>query len=117
MADWRTLSFQGYMVIERVAAIFQVGPPLPGPLPFASFTVKVFERNDGSFAAHLNVAVRRPDGSPDPEAGLGGTPDEALEDVLKNFWRQVQETGSSEPEHFVWEGAEEGQERKDSISR
>lgn len=78
MADWRTLSFQGYTVVERVAAVFEVGPPLHEPLPFASFTVKVLERKAGSFAAHLNVAVRRPDGPPDAEARVGRHPRRGL---------------------------------------
>lgn len=58
------------------------------------------ERRDGSFSAHLDVAVRGPDGL----AGLGGTVDEALEDVLAWFWRAVQERSASRPEDFVWSG-------------
>ena len=107
MADWRTLSFQGYTVVARVAAMFEVGPPLPDPLPFVSFTVKVLERNNGSFAAHLNVAVRGSDGHPDRYAGLGGTPDEALADALAYFWRAVHDRGASRAEDFVWAGSPE----------
>lgn len=102
MADWRTLRFQGYAVIARVAEVFEVGPPLPDPLPFASFTVKVLERADGSFAAHLNVAVRGEDGHPDGYAGLGDKPDEALADALEYFWRAIQKHGASRDEDFVW---------------
>jgi hypothetical protein len=102
MADWRTLSFQGYTVVSRVAAVFEVGPPLPAPLPFASFAVKVLERGNGTFAAHLNVAVRGPDGHPDWLAGLGGSPDEALADALGYFWRAVLERGASRTEDFAW---------------
>lgn len=102
MANWKTYSFQGFQVIEKVAAIFEVGPPLPPTLPFASFTVKVLERRDGSFAAHLNVAVRSPKGSAEAEAGLGQTVDEALEDALDSFWKAVQEYGATRPEDFIW---------------
>jgi hypothetical protein len=102
MADWRTLSFQGHTVVARVATVFEVGPPLPDPLPFASFTVKVLERGNGSFAAYLNVAVRGLDGYPDGHAGLGATADEALADALDWFWRAVQERGASRAEDFVW---------------
>jgi hypothetical protein len=107
MADWRTLNFQGYTVVARVAEVFEVGPPLPAPLPVASFTVKVLERANGSFAAHLSVAVRGPAGHPDGYAGLGGTPDEALADALAYFWRAVQERGASRAEDFVWAGSPE----------
>ena len=105
MADWRTLSFQGFAVVARVAAVFEVGPPLPHPLPFAGFAVKVLERANGSFAAHLNVAVRGPDGRADAYAGLGGTADEALADALASFWRAVQDRGASRTEDFVWAGS------------
>ena len=105
--SWRTLSFQGTTAVARVAAVFEVGPPLPDPLPFASFTVKVLERRDGEFAAHLNVAVRREGGYPDPVAGLGDTPDEALADALEYFWKAVQERGASREEDFVWADAPE----------
>jgi len=102
MADWRTLSFQGFRVVERIAAVFEVGPPLPEPIPFAGFQVKVLERRNGSFAAFLNVAVRGADGNADSIAGLGDTVDEALEDALIWFWRMVQERSASRPEDFVW---------------
>ena len=105
MADWRTLKFQGYTVIARVAAVFQVGPPLPEPLPFANFAVKVLERGDGSFAAHLNVAVVGSDGHPDWHAGLGATADDALADALDWFWRAVLARGASRAEDFVWAGS------------
>lgn len=107
MADWRTISFQGYTVVARVAAVFEVGPPLPEPLPFACFTVKVLERANGSFAAHLNVAVRGPDGYPDAYAGLGDTPDSALADSLDYFWRAVQERAAKREEDFVWTNSSE----------
>ena len=103
MADWRTLSFQGYTVVSRVAAVFEVGPPLPDPLPFVSLTVKVLE----SFSAHLNVAVRGPDGYSDGYAGLGDTPDEALSDALTYFWRAVQERTATRAEDFIWAGSPE----------
>lgn len=107
MADWRTLSFEGYTVVNRVAAIFEVGPPLPEPLPFAGFQVKVLERREGKFAAFLNVAVRGADGNADGLAGLGDTVDEALEDALKWFWRAVQERSAAKPEDFVWSDSAE----------
>lgn len=100
MANWRTLEFQGFTVISRVAAVFQVGPPLPDPLPFARFTVKVLEKN-GSFHAHLDIAVRGSDGHPNAYAGLGDSPDDALADALQYFWNAVQESGASQIEDFV----------------
>ena len=103
MSGWRTLSFQGYTVVARVAAFFEVGPPLPHPLPFSSFVVKVLEHGNGSFAAHLNVAVRGPDGHPDWHAGLGATPERHWkQDALVWFWRAVQTSGASRDEDFVW---------------
>jgi hypothetical protein len=102
MADWRVLNFRGYTVVSRVAAMFEIGPPLPDPLPFASFRVKVLERNSGSFSAHLNVAVRGADGYPDCYAGLGDTPDDALADALDYFWRAVECSGANRDEDFVW---------------
>src|SRR4051812_16923445 len=98
MANWRETDFQGCRAIGRLAAIFEIGPPLPEPLPFHSFKVKVVERRDGTFAAHLNVAVVGEDSMPDALAGLGSTVDEALDDALHWFWTVVQNRRAESPE-------------------
>ena len=50
MPDWRELRVEGLGPIERVAAVFQISPPLER-LPFVSFKVKVIERVNGTFLA------------------------------------------------------------------
>lgn len=101
MSDWRELRVEGLGPIERVVAVFQIGPPLER-LPFPSFKVKVIERADGSFVAVLNVAPRGLDGYRDGEAGLGGTIEEALEDALQRFARVVDERQPLTESDFVW---------------
>ena len=111
MANWRTCKIQGFQVIEKEAAVFEVGPPLPPSLPFASFTVKVLERRDGSFAAHLNVAVRGPQGFPEAEAGLGQSVDHALEEALSHFMKSVEDHRATAPEDFIWLDSAEWRDR------
>lgn len=101
MSDWRELRVEGLGPIERVVAIFQIGPPLER-LPFPSFKVKVIERGNGSFLAVLNVAVNGPDGHWDGEAGLGGTAEEALEDALRRFVRLLNERQTVSESDFIW---------------
>ena len=52
-------------------------------MPFASFKVKVIERDDGSFVGVPNVAIRSPEGTPEWTSGLGDTVEEALADALR----------------------------------
>jgi hypothetical protein len=106
MPDWRSLRIDGLGPIQRLAAVFQVGPPL-ARLPFPSFKVKVLERADGSFVAVLNVAIRAADGSPDWEAGLGDSVEEALEEALVRFARSLGDDGILSECAFAWADAGE----------
>jgi hypothetical protein len=87
--------------VERVAAVFRVGPPLDR-LPFPSFKVKVVERADGSFSASPNVALRGLDGEPDWIGGLGASVEEALEDALRRFARNLDERAELSAADFAW---------------
>ena len=106
MTDWRRMRIDGLGPIERVVAVFRVGPPLER-LPFPSFKVKVVERANGSFVAIPNVAVLASDGSPDWEAGLGRTIEEALEDALKRFVRILDERRPETDVDFAWSDSSE----------
>jgi hypothetical protein len=101
MAGWRQLSVEGLGPVRRVAATFQVGPPL-ARLPFAALKVKVIERADGSFLGVPNVAVRDPDGTPDWISGPGGTIEEALEDALNYFVKSLDERQDLSAGSFTW---------------
>jgi hypothetical protein len=101
MPDWRAIQIDGLGPLERVVEVFQVGPPLE-LLPFARFKVKVLERVNGSFLGVLNVAVLGPDGFPLWEAGLGGSVEEALEDALRRFVRNVDERNPQCEADFAW---------------
>jgi hypothetical protein len=106
MPTWRSLRVDGLGPIQRVASVFQIGPPL-GWLSFPSFKVKVLERVDGSFLGVLNVAVRGHDGSPEWTSGLGATVEEALEDALNRFVETLCGRGDLPDESFAWAGAGE----------
>src|SRR4051812_27297646 len=101
MPDWRELRVEGLGPIERVVAVFQIGPPLER-LPFPCFKVKVIEHANGSFVAVLNVAPRGPDGHRDGQAGLCDTVEEALEDALRRFARVVNERQPFSESDFAW---------------
>lgn len=106
MPDWRELRVEGLGPIARVVAVFQVGPPLQR-LPFSSFKVKVLERANGSFLAIPNVAALGQDGHPMWEAGLGDSLEEALEDALKRFVRNVDERMATSESQFAWSDPKE----------
>jgi hypothetical protein len=101
MPTWRSLKVDGLGPIQRVASVFQVGPPLDW-LPFPSFQVKVLERGDGSFLGVPNVAVRNHDGSPEWTSGLGTTVAEALEDALNRFVETLSGRRDLSDESFAW---------------
>jgi hypothetical protein len=103
MPDWRELRVEGLGPIERVVAVFQIGPPLEW-LPFPSFKAKVVERvsADSPYVAVLNVALRGPDGHRDGQAGIGDTVEAALEDALRRFAQAVKERGPVTEDDFVW---------------
>lgn len=94
----------GIVRIDKVVAEFEVW--LDADLyPFPKMKVKVLQRSD-DFAAFSNVSRRdRSTGSPDGIAGLGGTADEALRDLLRRFDLDVREslpqTGYVEAD-FAW---------------
>ena len=102
MTSWRTLKFQGCDCVSRIAAVFEIGPPLPEQFPFASFTVKVLEHASGTFTARPNVAVRKPNGYPDVYRGRGHSPDEALADSLDYLWWSAKEYDASLSHDFIW---------------
>ncbi len=106
MLNWRELRVEGLGPIERVVAVFQIGPPLER-LPFPSFKVKVIERANGSFLAVLNVDAHDTNGCRDGEAGLGMTVEEALEDALRRFVRILDEREPLSESDFIWSDATE----------
>jgi hypothetical protein len=106
MPNWREMRVAGLGPIDRVVAVFQVGPPLER-VPFPSFKVKVLERANGSFLAVPNVAALGPDGHPSWEAGLGDTSEEALEDALRRFVRILDERKPASEADFAWADPEE----------
>jgi hypothetical protein len=103
---WRNLRVDGLGPVSRVAAVFQVGPPVAA-LPFASLKVKVIERADGSFLGVPNVARRTPDGSPDWVGGLGASIEESLEDTLRWFARSVGNGEGLREDDFEWAAPED----------
>jgi len=95
LVKWQTLLVPGLGPIERVVAVFTIGPPLER-LPFASFKVKVIERADGSLFGVPNVAVRTADGTPDWIGGFGKTVDEALAECLTYFLGTVDDRAKAD---------------------
>lgn len=106
MPGWRELRVKGLGPLDRVVAVFQVGPPLER-VPFPSFKVKVIDRANGSFLAVANVATLGPDGHPTGEAGLGDSVDEALEDALRRFVRILDERKPNSEADFARSAPEE----------
>ena len=105
-AAWSCLRVKGLGPVERVAGMFQIGPPLQW-LPFPSFKVKVLERGDGSFLGVPNVSVKGPDGSPQWTSGLGSTVEQALEDALNYFVKSLDDRRDWPETAFTWTDSEE----------
>jgi hypothetical protein len=99
----------GILRIDKVVAEFEVW--LDADLfPFPKMKVKVLQRSE-DFAAFSNVSRRdRFTGFADGIAGLGGTADEALRDLLTRFDLDVREflpqSGYVEAD-FAWSSPED----------
>lgn len=106
MPTWQHLKVEGLGPVTRVAAVFQIGPPLEW-MPFPSFKVKVLERGNGSFLGVPNVCVKAPDGSPEGTSGLGSTVEEALEDAMNYFVQSLDDRRDLPEDAFVWSDPEE----------
>lgn len=101
MSSWRQLKIDGLGPIARVAAVFEIGPPLE-LLPFAKFKVKIIERDDGSFLGVPNVAKVGLDWQPEWIGGLGASVEEALEDALRNFVQSLGNRTDLAEDSFAW---------------
>jgi hypothetical protein len=99
--DWRKIQSEGLGPVSRIAAVFQVGPPL-ATLPFAKFKVKIIENESGRFLGVANVAIKASDGSPNWIAGLGGTIEEALADTLRYFKDSLEGRSGLSNDAFEW---------------
>ncbi len=99
-----TTTPRGTVRIDRVVEQLEVW--LDDSFPFAKMKVKVIDRGNSDYLAVANLSVRDPKtGYPDGEAGLGGTPTEAVDDLLQRFWdkAQNQRNGKSLDEaNFAW---------------
>jgi hypothetical protein len=101
MPTWQQLKVEGLGPVSRVAAVFEIGPPLAW-LPFAKFKIKVLEKSDGFFLAIPNVCVKGLDGSPDWSSGLGSTVEAALEDALNYFVMSLDDHRDLPEKAFMW---------------
>jgi hypothetical protein len=99
----------GAIRIDRVVAHLEVW--LDQTLPLAKFKVKVLERSPGEFLAVPNVAVRNASSrAPEYISGLGGTVDEAVDDLLVRFVseaRQHSPIGGLTEADFEWPASED----------
>jgi hypothetical protein len=106
MASWQRLEIEVLGPVVRVAATFQIGPPLEW-LPFPSFKVKVLERGDDSFLGVPNVSAKALDGSPQWTSGLGNTVEQALEDTLNYFVKSLDDRRDLPEAAFIWTDPEQ----------
>ncbi len=95
---------EGVVRIDRVAEVFEIWPAEEFPL--AKFKVKVLQREDGQFLGVPNVAIKNPvTGEPEWTSGLGDSIEEALQDALRYFFREVEDNRCDRPlaeEDFCW---------------
>jgi len=95
--------------IDRVAEVFEIWPA--GEFPLAKFKVKVLQREGAQFLGVPNIAIKSPvTGEPEWTSGLGDSIEEALDDALRYFFREVQDSCYDRPlteDDFCWASSED----------
>lgn len=80
--------------IDKVVANYEMWTM--GKLPIPIVTIKVIARAVGDFHAVPNVAVKSPkSGQCEYTSGIGLSVSEALQDAVRQFWREVDEASES----------------------
>lgn len=79
--SWHSLKIDGVAEIERSVGVFVVGPKRDD-LPMR-FRIKVLERQDGTFLAHPEIAIKDKEGQPDWVSGAGRTMEQALSSAFE----------------------------------
>ena len=101
---WTDIRIPGIARIDRVVAEFDVWTD-GMTLPFAKFKVKIVERTD-DFLGVVNVAIKNQvTGYPEWIGGNGWSVEEALEDAIRYFLREVEKYAPPRPltdEDFEW---------------
>lgn len=72
--------------VDKVTAVYEMWTH--GKLPFPIVTVRVISRVSGDYQAVPNVVVKR-QSTAEWTCGIGGTVQEAVEDAIRHFWREV----------------------------
>ncbi|NQU26276.1 MAG: hypothetical protein HQ567_33740 [Candidatus Nealsonbacteria bacterium] len=107
--DQPTAGIEGVARIERVAEVFEVWPR--EDLPFAKFKIKVLDRGSSQFLGIPNVAIKNPvTGNREGTSGLGESVEEALQDALRYFFKELQEHPYDRPlteDDFSWADPED----------
>ena len=107
--EWHEIRMNDIKRIDRIVAEFDIW--VDGSLPFAKFKIKIIERYGKGFYASPNVAIKNPHtGNPEFIGGLGSTLEEALQDALAFFWREIEQNSPRRRlvlEDFSWSAGED----------
>lgn len=87
LGDWKKIKIKGVANIEKCVAEFNVGELVK--TPYGKFKVKIFERQNGTYAGFTNLQLKDGDGCPYAGVGHGETIDKALEDTIRYFFEML----------------------------
>lgn len=99
--SWRDLQIEGAADLEREVAVFSVGTKRDD-LPMR-FRVKIWERQDGTFHAHPEIAIKDKHGQPDWIAGAGKTIEQALSSAVEALLSTIPGKEPIEDDSIWWD--------------
>ena len=90
--SWQDIQVAGLRPVEKIVAVFRISDTRTDDrvrFPFPLFSIAVSESLHGGYHASPNVAIKTANGDADWIGGHGPTVEEALEDCLNYFMRNI----------------------------
>lgn len=97
----QTLQIDGIAEIQRLVAVFSVAPKRDD-LPM-QFRVKIMERQDGTFLAFPEIAIKDREGRPDWTSGAGMSIEQALASAVEALLGTIAGKEPIEDDSIWWD--------------
>lgn len=103
MKDWKDISINEIGAIYRVVGVYKVDGIQD--VPYNYFYIRIEEKSNGYFYGYPTLMIKE-NGEVAIECGAGSTVEEALEDTINVFLRQVksekEKYGNLTEDNFEW---------------
>lgn len=100
MEEWKNITINGIVKIERLVDEFEVWEL--NIIPHGKFKIKIYEQNDGKYIGRTNLMIIDKTNSYCPGIGYGNTVSEALSDTIRYFYSLIEEVDNLTEECFKY---------------